>query len=165
MSNIILIGFMGCGKTTFGKWIAANKGMVFCDTDELIEADEGRCINDIFAADGEEYFRELETECIKKLINDADNMVISVGGGLPVREVNRGLLKQLGTVVYLNTSKEELVKRLRGDKTRPLLKGGDLEQRITELMSRRKAIYEAAADIAVSTDNADFEQMYEQVCG
>ena len=116
-NNIILIGFMGSGKTTFGKWIAANKKMEFVDTDELIEKENGITISDIFASKGEVYFRNLETDMLNKLLErDTQNCVISVGGGLPVKEENRELLSQLGTVVYLWADADELVKRLSGDK-------------------------------------------------
>ena len=110
-NNIILIGFMGSGKTTFGKWIAANKKMEFVDTDELIEKENGITISDIFASKGEVYFRNLETDMLNKLLErDTQNCVISVGGGLPVKEENRALLSQLGTVVYLWADADELVK-------------------------------------------------------
>ena len=94
-NNIILIGFMGCGKTTFGKWIAKNKKMKFVDTDEIIEKNEQCTINEIFKNRGEEVFRNMETEVIKKLLDTAENSVISAGGGLPVKHINRGLLKEL----------------------------------------------------------------------
>lgn len=170
MSNIILIGFMGSGKTTFGKWLAENWNMKFCDTDELIEENEGRTINDIFGAEGEEYFRDLETEIIKKLIEEygnrtADNAVISVGGGLPVKNVNRELMHKLGTCVYLRTSKSELVHRLKSDTTRPLLAGGNLEEKIDSLMSARKDIYESVADIILDTERMSFESMADAIEG
>lgn len=170
MSNIILIGFMGSGKTTFGKWLADSWNMKFCDTDELIEKSEGRTINDIFAAEGEEYFRNLETEMIRTLIEKyadtrAENAVISVGGGLPVRNVNRELMHKLGNCVYLRTSKRELVRRLQSDTTRPLLAGGKLEEKIDSLMLARKDIYESAADIILDTEGMSFEAMADIIKG
>lgn len=150
--NIILIGFMGSGKTSFGKWIAKNYGRVFYDTDELIESSQKRSISDIFAAEGEEYFRELETDTLRRMLDDkVSGAVISSGGGLPLREENRWLLKQLGTVVYLKTGVDELVRRLEKDTTRPLLAGGGLEEKINRLISERSEFYEAAADIEVDT--------------
>lgn len=164
MNNIILIGFMGSGKTSFGKWLMKNRGMNFVDTDEYIEKLEGRTINEIFRDSGETYFRELETETVKKLIAcKYDNTVFSVGGGLPVKEVNGRLLHELGTVVYLKAGVDTLCKRLSGDKKRPLLAGGDLRKKITDLMSVRADIYEAVADIAVETDNLDFLGVYERI--
>ena len=159
-NNIILIGFMGSGKTTFGKWIANKYGMKFCDTDEYIENTEQRTINDIFAKDGEEFFRNLETATIEKLCGELENAVISVGGGLPVRKINRELLKKLGLVVYLNTSTDDLVKRLSKDTKRPLLKGADIRTRITTLMEQREDLYKEASDIIIETDGHSFEDMY-----
>ncbi len=152
MRNIVLLGFMGCGKTTLGRFISNSKGFEFVDTDDMIVEKEGRSINDIFATEGEAYFRQLETDVIKGMIGSVSNTVISVGGGLPVKEENRALLRELGLCVYLRTSKAELVRRLKGDKSRPLLAGGDVEKKIDDLMSKRKDIYESTAELIVDTD-------------
>jgi shikimate kinase len=164
MSNIILIGFMGCGKTTFGKWIARRYEMNFCDTDAYIEKNEKKTINEIFAEHGEEYFRDLETECLRKMCGELDNTVLSVGGGLPLRKENAELLKKIGKVVYLRAGVDELVRRLESDKTRPLLAQGDIREKITSLMSARQDCYIAASDVVVDTDNRQFEEMYEDIC-
>lgn len=164
MNNIILIGFMGSGKTTFGKWIARNKNMAFCDTDEYIVKREQTSINDIFAKKGEQYFRNLETEVIKELTGSLTNTVISVGGGLPLKEENRVLLRELGTVVYLRTSQEELVRRLEHDTTRPLLAGGNVKEKIAALMEARQEYYLSAADVIADTGGGDFEKMYQKIC-
>lgn len=163
MNNIVLIGFMGCGKTTFGKWIAKHRGMDFIDTDDYIESVQKRSINEIFADRGEEYFRDLETQTIKKLAESVNNSVISVGGGLPVRECNRALLKKLGKVVFLDTSIDELEKRLSNDTRRPLLAGGKVRDKIEALMRARKDIYESTADCIITTDNQSFEAMYDNI--
>lgn len=163
MNNIVLIGFMGCGKTTFGKWIAKHHGMDFIDTDYYIESVQKRSINEIFADQGEEYFRDLETQTIKKLAESVNNSVISVGGGLPVRECNRALLKKLGKVVFLDTSIDELEKRLSNDTRRPLLAGGKVRDKIEALMRARKDIYESTADCIITTDNQSFEAMYDNI--
>lgn len=160
MKNIILIGFMGCGKSSLGRFLG-RKGYHFVDTDDIIVQKENRSINDIFATDGEAYFRELETKVLKELCEQGEkNLVISVGGGLPVKEENRELLHELGKVVYLRTTVETLVKRLSGDKKRPLLQNGNIETRIRELMEQRKDIYEDVADIILDTDNRSFEMLY-----
>jgi shikimate kinase len=158
--SIVLIGFMGSGKTTLGKWIAENQGYIFVDTDELIETEEGRTINEIFATDGEEYFRNLETQVIGRLAEDDRKLVISVGGGLPVRDENRKLMRRAGRVVYLNTGVDELERRLKGDTTRPLLAGSDLRKKITDLMEKRERLYLDAADVVVDTENRTFEEIY-----
>ena len=163
-NNIILIGFMGSGKTTFGKWIAANKKMDFVDTDELIEKENGITISEIFESKGEAYFRNLETDMLKNLLGrDTENCVISVGGGLPVKEENRELLSQLGAVVYLWADADELVKRLSGDNTRPLLAGGNLKEKINTLMDARKEIYDSASDIKIDTKDVAFKDMFSQI--
>ena len=97
---------MGCGKTTVGIKLSYRLRRAMEDTDKLIEKEEGRTISEIFQTDGEAFFRELETKCLKKLITTARNMIISVGGGLPVREEYNVLFKELGTVVYLRANAE-----------------------------------------------------------
>lgn len=159
--SIVLIGFMGSGKTTLGKWIAREHGYTFLDTDDMIEEEQQRSINDIFAKEGEEYFRDLETDMIRSLADRDDKVVISVGGGLPVREVNRELMRRAGKVVYLRTSVDELEKRLKGDTKRPLLAGGNVREKIISLMDKREALYLDAADIVVDTTGKRFEQIYD----
>ena len=102
MKNIVLMGFMGAGKTTIGKKLAKALECEFIDTDEWIEKEQGRKISDIFAEDGEVAFRDMEKDLLKRLQNSEDRFVLSIGGGMPVREENRALLRNLGTVVYLN---------------------------------------------------------------
>lgn len=161
--SIVLIGFMGSGKTTFGRWISRKHGYNFCDTDEYIEQKEHTTINDIFAAKGEEAFRDMETDTVREFACSLKKSVLSVGGGLPLRKVNRELLKQVGTVVYLKASEDELCRRLRKDTTRPLLKGGNLKDKIHTLMQQREDIYIEAADIIIDTENKAFEHMYEEI--
>lgn len=170
MTNIILIGFMGCGKTTFGKWLSDRQQMDFVDTDKFIEELEGRRIKDIFAEEGEEYFRRLETRVLRMFLGEegekqrlCKSTVISVGGGLPVREENRELLHKLGRVIFLDTSVDELERRLAGDKERPLLKGGELRKRIESLMDERLDIYDDTADIIVRTDNRTMNRIFEDI--
>lgn len=161
--NIILIGFMGSGKTTFGKWISEKHGMKFIDTDEYIENKQGRLIKDIFRESGEEVFRDMETNAVRELIDNTTNTVVSVGGGLPLKEINRKLLRQLGCVVFLDTSVDELVRRLDKDTSRPLLAGGDVRQKIESLMQARMEYYKEAADLIVTTTNNSFTDMYNTI--
>lgn len=153
LKNIILIGFMGAGKTTLGRQLAKQLGVPFVDTDERIEQGQGRKISDMFDKEGEAYFRRLETEQLEELAAIKKRRVISVGGGLPVQEQNHALLKELGRTVYLKAEKETLIQRLSGDTSRPLLKGGGLEEKIDRLMSERGHIYEMVADVTVHTDH------------
>ena len=152
MKNIVLIGFMGSGKTTIGKALEEKTDMAFVDTDELIEAYEGCKISDIFESKGEEYFRRLENETLKKLLVSTDFKIISTGGGIVAVRNNIVLLKQLGKVVYLRIKPETAVKRLEGDKTRPLLMGEDKLVKVERLMADRKELYEVAADNVIDTD-------------
>ena len=168
MGNIILIGFMGCGKTSVGIKLSYRMRQPMLDTDKLIEKDEGRTISEIFETDGESYFRDLETECIKKLTKTVNNQIISVGGGLPIREENHALLKELGVVVYLRASAETVYERVKHDTTRPLLQGDDPQQKIRELMGKRAAVYEQAADVIIDVDGKDFDTIMDEIvmkCG
>lgn len=152
MKNIVLIGFMGSGKTTIGKALEEKTDMVFVDTDELIEAYEGCQISNIFADKGEAYFRRLENETLNNLLVSTDNKVISTGGGIVTNQANIPLLKQLGKVFYLRIKPETVVERLEGDKTRPLLMGEDKLVKVEQLMTDRKELYEMVADKTIDTD-------------
>ncbi len=152
MKKIILIGFMGAGKTTVGKLLSREKGMQFVDTDERIVKEQGRAIPDLFAQEGEPYFRRLETDLLKRMQEDISPCVISAGGGMPVREENRRLLRELGCVIYLTAAKETILERIKNDGSRPMLKGGDLKQKVEQLMREREALYRQAAHIEVRTD-------------
>jgi len=164
MKNIILIGFMGCGKSSVGKRLADTLNCEFLDTDELIEREQGRTISDIFATYGEVAFREMETECLRKLIHRVnDGFVLSVGGGLVVRKINRELLKELGEVVLLQVSGDVVYKRLRNDKTRPLLQDKNPRGRIEDLMNARKGFYEEAATYVIDVDEKSFDEIIEEI--
>lgn len=157
MDNIILIGYMGSGKTTVGKRLAevfsVPKKYVFVDTDELIVQQQQRSINEIFATDGEPAFREMETELLKQLIAEKkENMILSTGGGMPVKEENRSLLSILGTVIYLKADPQTIYTRIKDDTARPLLQCENPMAKITEMMAQRKPIYEASASMIVDTD-------------
>jgi len=159
MKNIVLIGFMGSGKTTVGKSLEEKTDMVFVDTDELIEAYEGCKVSEIFADKGEAYFRRLEKETLKNLLESTDNKVISTGGGIVTNQENIPLLKQLGKVFYLRIKPETVVERLEGDKTRPLLIGEDKLVKVEQLMTDRKELYEMAADKTIDTDGLSVSEI------
>lgn len=163
MDNIILIGFMGCGKSTVGIKLSYRMRRSMLDTDKLIEKEEGRTISEIFAADGEVYFRDLETRCLENLIKTEKNRIISVGGGLPVRKENHALLKQLGTVVYLRANAETIYERVKNDTTRPLLQGENPQEKIKNLMEQRLAVYEQAADVIIDVDGKDFDSIIDEI--
>ncbi len=163
MKRIVLMGFMGAGKTTVGECLAKALSCDFIDTDERIEKEQGRKISDIFAKEGEAAFRDMETELLKRLQDSTDNFVLSIGGGMPVREENRALLRNIGTVVYLKTSKEEIIRRVSGDTNRPLLQGGALEEKVASLMNAREQIYIETAHKQVMTDGKSPQQLVQEL--
>ena len=159
--NIILIGYMGSGKSTVGRKAAKAVEYNFLDTDALIEQEEGTTIAKLFEEKGEAYFREKETETIRRLLTEPKGKIIATGGGLPIKEENSRLLKELGTVIYLKAETETLFKRLTGDSARPLLQNGDLREKIETMLAIRGPVYEACADVVLKVDNMSF---YEIIC-
>lgn len=163
MDNIVLIGYMGCGKTTVGIRLSYCLKIPLVDTDKLIEKSEDREISRIFAEDGEEAFRWMETDTLRRLLQEKTGKVISTGGGLPVREENRRLLKLLGTVIYLKAEPETIYERVRGDTKRPLLQCRDPLTRIREMMAKRSRCYEDAADVVIQVDGKDFDTIIQEI--
>ena len=157
-NNIVLIGFMGTGKTSLGKAAARKLKIPFLDTDDLIVEKEGMTINEIFATKGEAYFRSLETQIIKELQELEGGHVIAAGGGLPLREENRPLLKKLGQVIYIRTSPQILAKRLESDTKRPVLKQGEgtILEKVKRILGEREPKYVDAADIIIENDGRSF---------
>lgn len=163
MGNVILIGFMGCGKSTVGLRLSYRLRRTIIDTDKEIEKEEHRTISEIFAADGEAYFRDRETAVLRKLKNSANNQIISVGGGLPMREENRALLHELGQVFYLRAEGGTIYERVKDDTTRPLLQVDDPLKKIETLIRERDSYYRAAADVAISVDGKSFSQILDEI--
>ncbi len=163
MGNVILIGFMGSGKTTVGLRLSYRLRRAVIDTDKEIEKEEKRTISEIFAADGEGYFRDRETACLRKLLESTGNQIISVGGGLPMREENRKLLHELGQVFYLQASAETIYERVKHDTTRPLLQGDDPQTKIRMLLTERDSFYREAADVVINVDGKDFEHVLSEI--
>ena len=159
--NIVLIGFMGSGKTTVGRELAKCLGMDFLDTDTYIEERAGKSITDIFAEDGEDAFRKLETEVLEYLRDTVVNTVFSTGGGMPLRRENARLLKEIGKVYYLTAANSVIYDRVKDNTDRPLLQGDNPLGRICELMRQRKPLYEAASDVWVDTNSNDLEEVIE----
>ena len=161
--NIILIGFMGSGKSTVGIRLSYLLRMPVVDTDKLIEKRAGKRISDIFAEDGEEAFRRQEQECLYSLMAEKGRKIISTGGGLPLRRENREALKKLGCVVYLKASPETIYERVKNDTARPLLQTEHPEKRIEELLSEREALYASAADIVIEVDGKGFQEIIQEI--
>jgi len=162
-NNVILIGFMGAGKTTVGRRLSYRLKKTFLDLDRYIENEEGRSIKQIFKEEGEVFFRNLETESLKKIMNESTSHVISTGGGLPLREENRKLLKKMGTIVYLRVKAETVLSRIKHDVNRPLLQVENPEEKIIQLLKERDPIYLSVADIIIDVDNKKFQSILKEL--
>lgn len=160
--NIVLIGFMGTGKSTVSDCLHSMFGMKVVEMDQVIAEREQMSIPDIFAAYGEEYFRGLETRLLVEM-QSRKNTVVSCGGGAALRERNVAEMKKNGKVVLLTASPETVYERVKDDGGRPLLEGRKDVKGISELMEQRRAKYEAAADIVINTDNKTAQQVCEEL--
>lgn len=161
--NVVLIGFMGSGKTTLGLKLSYLMKLPVEDTDRLIERREGRKISEIFADDGEEYFRNLETELLRSCGEQRYERILSVGGGTPVNPVNRPLLKKCGTVVYLRVKPETVYERVKNDTSRPLLQCEDPLARIRTLLAVRDEAYRDTADIIIDVDGKHSDEIAKEL--
>ncbi len=150
-ANIYLTGLMGAGKTTVGRFLSHALGALFYDTDEIIVAAEGMSINEIFTRKGEPYFRDQETELLRKLAATAPgSAVISTGGGMVIRKENRALMRRNGLIVYLHVPAKEAFRRLSGTGDRPLLNPAGDGAILEELLEKRKPFYQDA-DLVINT--------------
>ncbi|HAZ10270.1 MAG: hypothetical protein A2047_03215 [Omnitrophica bacterium GWA2_41_15] len=151
MNNIILVGFMGTGKSVVGKKLATKLNRDFMELDDMIELREKMPIKDIFEKKGELYFRLVEKEVVKEAARRKD-IVISAGGGAIIDVENFKNLKNSGTIICLKASPETILKRTIGLKTRPLLNVQDPKKKIEELLKKREPYYNKA-DFSINTDN------------
>ena len=160
--NIVLCGMMGVGKSSVGVRIAELTGRMWYDTDVVITDRHGR-ISDIFEFYGEAHFRSLETEVVREL-SARDNLVISTGGGLVLKPENNEMLKKNGKIFFLRASFETLLKRVRADETRPLLKNtGKTAETLGTLLSERTPVYEHVADYIIETDGKSVEEVADEI--
>lgn len=151
-NNIVLIGFMGSGKTSIGRLIAQRLGFQFIDTDKMIVERTGMEISDIFARHGEAWFRDHETSALRSL-SIYNRTLISTGGGIVLRPENRELLQGLGFVVWLTASEDVIFERVSRNKKRPLLQTATPRQTVHDLLEQRRPLYAGAAQFTVdSTD-------------
>ena len=149
--NIVLVGPMGCGKTTVGRQLASKLNQDFFDTDHEIINKTGVSIDHIFDIEGEKGFRRRESEVLESLC-DMNNIVIATGGGVVLLPQNRLVLKNAGVVVYLSSSVEQLLRRTDKSKTRPLLENSsDRQKTITEIVNARDKYYREVATIVIDT--------------
>lgn len=160
--NIVLIGFMGSGKSTISDCLSDMFAMETVEMDRIISEREGMSISDIFAVHGEEYFRNLETGLLVEL-QKKKNVVVSCGGGTPMRENNVEEMKKGGKVVLLTASPETIYHRVKDSHDRPLLENNKNVPFISELMEQRRKKYEAAADIIIETDGKGKVEICEEI--
>jgi shikimate kinase len=160
--NVILVGFMGAGKSVCGRRLAERLGRRFVETDDLIVAREGRSIPEIFRRDGEAAFRRLEGEVLDGIARE-HGQVIATGGGLPCREARMERLRELGTVVWLSGDLDELVGRARRLGGRPMLEGKSMED--VETLYRAREPYYARADVVIDTTDADPDDVVARLLG
>ena len=162
--NLVLIGFMGAGKSTIGRRCALRLGYQFRDSDTVIEQRHKKSIPEIFAGEGEAKFREWECEVVHDLAR-CSNMVIATGGGIVLNSSNVARLRRSGIVVLLSAHADEIIARCMSRNTRPLLMTTDVDpvQRIVSMLEIRNPLYEAAANITVDTTGLDREEAVERV--
>ena len=163
MEHVILIGFMGSGKSTVGFRLSYKLKKCLIDTDKLIEQREGMSISDMFARKGEGYFRQKETECLNSLFHELGSRIVSLGGGTPIREENREIIKKLGKVIYLQASPDTIYQRVKYDTSRPLLQCEDPKARIEALLKERNPIYESVADIVIHVDGKEMKEVVQEI--
>ena len=152
LHNIILVGFMGTGKSTIGRQLADVLHYPQVDTDQLIVGSEGRPITDIFATDGEAYFRAKELETLQKIVTEKVNHhIISTGGGLIGQEACCDLLKEIGFVIWLDASVDSIIERTSQTKNRPLLNTANPRKVVEDLLVVRNPIYEQVSHLRIDT--------------
>lgn len=160
--NIILIGFMGAGKSTISEYLSTEFALHVVEMDQLIVEREGMSISDIFDTYGEEYFRNLETNLLIEM-QSKTNMIVSCGGGVALREKNVQEMKKNGKVVLLTAHPETILERVKDSDERPLLEGNKNVEFISDLMDKRQSKYEAAADVVIHTDHKSALEICEEL--
>lgn len=149
--NIVLIGFMGTGKSSIARKMSKLFGLEIIEMDETIEEREGISITEMFGRYGEEYFRNLETDMLIEM-QSMDNVIVSCGGGTPLRQCNVDEMKKIGTVVLLSATPDTILSRVERSHNRPLLENNKTTEFISEMLGKRRDKYQAAADIIIETD-------------
>ncbi|MBT3827365.1 MAG: shikimate kinase [Nitrosomonadales bacterium] len=160
--NIYLIGLMGSGKTTLGRILSKKLDKAFFDSDQVLEEKLGVNVPMIFEYEGEAGFREREKDVLKELVSKKD-IVLATGGGIILSESNRNLLSKNGIVIYLKSDQRDLISRMKNDKSRPLLKTGNIEAIIKKLCKEREPLYEAISDFEVSTKNKRIHEVVNEI--
>lgn len=163
MKTIVLIGMMGSGKTTIGKLIGEKLTLRSIDIDVIIEQNEKRTVSEIFQNEGEKYFRNIERETIKKNFTNKD-LIISLGGGAFEDQLTQELLLKNSTVIYLKTSPNVILERIKNNTNRPLLKNQMTVGKIQSIILQRQKNYELA-NITILTDNKNTDKIVEEILG
>ena len=161
-SNIIFIGFMGCGKSSIGRRVAQRLGHQFLDSDDLISARSEMSISDIFALEGEAGFRARETAELQALAG-ASKIVLATGGGAILNPVNRDLFHQLGLVIWLHADAETLFERASRSRKRPLLEVENPRSTFIHLLESRLPLYGGTADLKIDATGLSHEQTVEKI--
>ena len=168
--NVALTGFMGCGKSTYGRAAAERSGIAFHDLDDaVLEAYNAAhpqrqlsSLSEIFRDMGESWFRNLETSTLMELLSGSEGVVIALGGGAVVREENRAILKERCRLVWLRCSLDTCLENIAATYPRPLLQGKTREQ-IEEMFEVRNAIYASVADAVIDTDALSFDEIADSI--
>lgn len=163
MKTIVLIGMMGSGKTTIGKLLGEKLTLRSIDIDVIIEQNEKRTVPEIFQNEGEKYFRNIERETIKKNFTNKD-LIISLGGGAFEDQLTQELLLKNSTVIYLKTSPNVILERIKNNTNRPLLKNQMTVEKIQSIILQRQKNYELA-NITILTDNKNTDKIVEEILG
>lgn len=160
--NIFLIGFMGTGKSTVSALLSRKFGFDTMEMDEAIAVQEGMSIPEIFQERGEAYFRERETMLLRSL-NGRRNMVVSCGGGTPLRHCNVEVMRENGRIIWLTAKPETILERVRDDHSRPLLEDHKDAVYISSMIKEREPRYRSAADIVIATDGLETEEICDRI--
>lgn len=160
--NIMLIGFMGVGKTTVSKKLSKKLGMPEVDMDAYIVAHENKAISDIFAESGEEYFRKIETECLVE-IQMEKGKIVSCGGGAVLKDENVRFMKDGGVILLLTATPQTVYERVKNSTERPILNGNMNVEYISELMNKRKQRYLEVADLIIATDGKKVDEIVSEI--
>lgn len=161
-NNIMLIGFMGAGKTTVSRELSKLTGMKELDMDAYIVEKEGMAITDMFEQYGEDYFRAKETASLIEIMK-MDDLIVSCGGGVVVKDENVEYMKDGGVVVLLTATPETTLERVKNSTDRPILNGNMNVEFISGLMNKRKDRYLAVADVIVATDNKSVSEICSEI--
>jgi shikimate kinase len=161
-ASIILTGFMGSGKSSVGKVVSSQLGRSFIDLDEEIVKAAGWTINEIFARDGEQAFREIESFQLAKVLSSKNGIVLATGGGVVISAKNRELMRGSGVVVCLQVTLEQVMARISDSNDRPLLLADNATKRAETLLNEREHFY-ADADIRIDTDRKSVEDVAAEI--